>query len=598
MPTATDAIAALGSSRDAAYAVRRRLLAELPSLVRSRGRPPNPPPEPVCAEALATLQDRVLDYVLRHPGAASQGEHRARYSDGFRLHILELAQQHRDVPLPDFARAVHVPLGTLKDWLAGGREAIETGVDVPNLAAGHERLTHGRLTEVLAAYAAWDGSFLDFCAHVQQHLRIPFSRTLLGDLLEAEGLRPRRRRPGKRDADAEALRGTFQTFCAGAQAVADGTQLVVRVGDETFPFNVELVVDAHTAAWTGLAVTPTEDAAAVLSALDDAHRTTGQPPLAVLLDNKPSNHAPEVRDALAQHDTIAIRATKGRPENKAHVEGGFGLFKARCPELVLDPTEPVDLARQLVELVVVTFARVLNHRPRPDRDDRSRVEQFEQDRPSDAERADARQALQARAEQQERAHQRERAALDPVLRQHLDDAFVALGLDDPDARFRTAIARYPADAVAAGLVIFGTKQQRGTLPDGVDARYLLGIVRNTAEQAEGFAIAEALWRERLALRDRALNPLAQQRDRLESEHVDLEPLLVALVDHAMAADRRIDRAFWLRAAADLLLDLPIEDRRPHFRIAARRIHATHGRPHRQRLAATHRLAAMALPLEV
>ena len=170
-------------------------------------------------------------------------------------------------------------------------------------------------------------------------------------------------------------------------------------------------------------------------------------------------------------------------------------------------------------------------------------------------------------------------------------------LDDPDARFRTAIARYPTDAVAAGLAIFGAKQQRGTLPDGVDARYLLGIVRNTAQQDEGFAIADALWRERLALRDRALNPLARQRDRLEHEHDDLEPLLVALVEHAMAADRRIDRAFWLRAAADLLRDFPIDDRRPLFRIAARRIHATHGRPHRQRLAATRRLAAMALPLD-
>lgn len=501
------------------------------------------------------------------------------------------------MPLHDFARAVHVPLGTLKDWLAGGREAIEADMDVPNLAAGHERLTHGRLAEVLAAYAGWDGSFVDFCAHVQHHLRIPFSRALLGGLLEAEGLRPRRRRPGRRDADAEALRGTFQTFCSGAQAVADGTQLSVQVGDETFTFNVELVVDAHTAAWTGLAVTPTEDAAAVIAALDDAHRTTGQHPIAVLLDNKPSNHAPDVRDALAEHDTLSIRATPGRPENKAHVEGAFGLFKVRCPELVLDPTEPAALARQLVELVVVTFARVLNHRPRPERDDRSRVQQFEQDRPSDAERAPRDRPCRRVPSS------RSAPSNAPAPPSTPSSASTSTKPSSPSASTIPMPASAPRSPATPPTR--SPRASRSSAPSNSAApcptasmpATLLGIVRNTAQQDEGFAIADALWRERLALRDRALNPLARQRDRLEHEHDDLEPLLVALVEGAMAADRRLDRAFWLRAAADLLRDFPIDDRRPLFRIAARRIHATHGRPHRQRLAATRRLAAMALPLD-
>ena len=177
-----------------------------------------------------------------------------------------------------------------------------------------------------------------------------------------------------------------------------------------------------------------------------------------------------------------VRATPHRPENKAHVLGAFGLFKARRPELMLDPAA---LARQRIEQVVVTFARALSPRPRLERDSRSRVAQFESDQPTEEERAAAREALRHRAEQQERRRDRVARALDPVIRQHLDDVFAALNLDDPDARFRVAIARYPPDAVAAGVAIFRAKQQRGTLPDGVDARYLIGIARHVHLEDEG-----------------------------------------------------------------------------------------------------------------
>lgn len=602
LPNASEVIGAAGCSRDAAYAVRRHLLEALPALVRRRGRPPRADAESATDEASSAalrVQGAVLDYLLRHPGSASQGEHRRRYSDGFRQHVLELAQQYVDVPLPAFADAARVPLGTLKDWLAGGRDAVERGLDTPNTANAairHEKVTHPRLLDVLRAYKAWKGSFLDFCAHVRHHRRIPFGRALIANLLQAEGLRTPSRRPARRDPDAEALRGRFETFFAWAQGVADGTAIQVRVGEASFTFNVELVVDTHTAAWTGLAVTPTEDADALLAALDDAHETTGAHPDALLVDGKPSNHAPEILDALAAHDTILIRATPSRAENKAHVEGAFGLFKDRCPELVLDPTDPAALARQLVEHVVVTFARALNHRPRPQRAGQSRVAQFEQDKPTEEERARAREALRLRAQQQERARQRAAKALDPAVRQHLVDAFVALGLDDPDERFRIAIARYPADAVAAGLAIFRAKQQRGTLPDGVDARYLLGIVRNVHLEDEGYALADAIWRERLAMRDRALLHLDQEREQLELDADQTETLLMGIVDRAMAADRQIDRAFWLRAAADLLLEEAVPARTALFRMAARRVHACHAVAHRHRLAATRRLAAMALGL--
>src|SRR5436853_243627 len=60
----------------------------------------------------------------------------------------------------------------------------------------------------------------------------------------------------------------------------------------------------------------------------------------------------------------------------------------------------------------------------------------------------------------------------------LDVAFARLDLLEPERHFRDAIACYPRDAIVDAIAIFSGKRTAGTLPDGVDARYLLGIVRN------------------------------------------------------------------------------------------------------------------------
>jgi hypothetical protein len=67
---------------------------------------------------------------------------------------------------------------------------------------------------------------------------------------------------------------------------------------------------------------------------ENAHATrstTGAPSLALLLDHRPSSHTPEVDAAL--DNTMRIRATPERPQNKAHVEGAFGLFAQKVPPI-------------------------------------------------------------------------------------------------------------------------------------------------------------------------------------------------------------------------------------------------------------------------
>jgi len=174
----------------------------------------------------------------------------------------------------------------------------------------------------------------------------------------------------------------------------------------------------------------------------------------------------------------------------------------------------------------------------------------------------------------------------------LDDAFDRLGLDDPERHLRAAIGRYPRDRVVEGVAVFEGKLAAGTLPEAVDGRYLLGIVRNLALEDEGGQLAEALWQRRLAARDEVLVRLdAERADAVASARDPLD-LTCRLVDHAMASGRTLDRSSWLRGLADAIR---AEDETDHQALF-RRIHATHRVPHRQRLAAVRRLAAMLRPL--
>ena len=361
---------------------------------------------------------------------------------------------------------------------------------------------------MLAAWRAWHGSFGAFCAHVRRDHRLELGTTLIASILFEYGLRVPARRDG-RSRDDEALRNSFEIFFPGAQWVGDGKQLVVVIDGKTFHRNLELVVDAASDAAVGISVRDEEDSAAVVQAFTQGVQATGGTPLALLLDNRPSNHTPEVDAAL--DDTLRIRATPARPQNKAHVEGAFGLFAQKVPAIELDTRNPHTLAKTIARLVATTFFRALNRAPRRDRDGKTRVDLYAQD-VTPAQREAARAALRERMRKQELARRTRAARLDPVIRALLDDGFARLGLLDPERHFRDAIACYPRDAIVDAIAIFAGKRTAGTLPEGVDARYLLGIVKNVHHLHEAEPITEALIRERLSARDRFLAPLVLERD--------------------------------------------------------------------------------------
>ena len=599
-PSREAILAATGASRSRAYELTAALAAFLATLVRPAGRPTRSPSSPPAESSAPALTREVLRYVMRHPGCARHHPQRQWYSDGFRHRILALREQHPALALETFAALVDVPEGTLKAWLspaAVGTPPPAAASPSDAVTASEPGATSPQIETVLAAWKSWNGTFVDFAEHVRHHLRIPMGRQLIAHILEATRTRLRKKRSG-RSPDELALRGAFETFFPGAQWVGDGKLVRVHLGHEAFAFNLELEVDAHTGAFVGLSVRDTEDSAAVIESFHDGVDTAGAAPIAQLLDNKPSNHAPEIDAALAPHGTLRIRATPERPQNKAHVEGAFGLFSQDVPPITLDTHQHSrGIAKALLFLVATTWARAVNHRPRADRSGRSRVELYAE-KPTDEQVAAVRRALEERCRKQELARATLAARQRPEGRALLDAHFQRLALADPERHVRLAIGRYPLDAIIDGIAIFDGKRQAGTLPAGADARYLLGVVRNLAATVEGETVAKTLLALRLEARDQALGALATTRAVVcRPDRGGLE-VIADCVDRALGTDRHLDRLFWLEALTDEIrrraLDPGHRDRL--YFAAAGRINTTFRVSPRERQDALRYLADQVVPL--
>jgi hypothetical protein len=599
-PSVGEILRLTGATRSRAYEIKDVLEAVLPTLARPPGRPRvEPAPGPANVPELVGIGIEMLQFIKRNPGCVQSGERgRDRYADGCRRFVLELRERHADVAATVFAATIDLPLGTLEDWLRSppiaepsiatttascDTSATDEAVPDPVHTTKHDA-RQAQIETVLAAWRVWRGSFTAFCAHLRRDHRLDLGTTLIANILFEYGLRVPARRGG-RSRDDEALRKSFEIFFPGAQWVGDGKQLAVVIDGKTFHRNLELVVDAASDAAVGISVRDEEDSAAVVQAFTQGVQTTGGTPIALLLDNRPSNHTPEVDAAL--DDTLRIRATPGRPQNKAHVEGSFGLFAQKVPPLVLDTRDPDALATSVAHLAATTFFRALNRAPRCDRAGKSRADLYEQRvTPEQYDAASA--ALRDRLRKQELARQTRAARHDPVIAALLDDAFARLGLLDPERHIRDAIVCYPRDAIVDAIAIFSGKRTAGTLPDGVDARYLLGIVRNLHHRHEAEPITEALIRERLSARDRFLAPLVAERDAiLATTGNDVGAALIALVDRLVRAERTLDRHVWLDAAADVVAPHPPDVRIALAKRAARRLHnsfelSTRDRAHLER----------------
>jgi hypothetical protein len=560
-PTHAQILAATGAGSTRAYARAQEVEAELRTLDRPVGRPRKvvSPPAPSSHEE---LQARLLAFFLEHPGCVAKKQQRRSYSDRLRRFLVTLYEEYQaHLSFEEFARLVQIPEKTLRPWLRlredtstehaddAGRNGERSDDNV------HERIHVTELERLATAWDMWTGSFEAFFRYARQELGVTAGKDYVRNALEALRARPVRRRGTA--PDQTALRQSFETFFPGAQWVGDGTELTFTLNGEPFTFHLELFVDADSAALAGAAVRDQEDSAAVIDAFRDGAATTGFPPIAALLDNRPSNHVDGVPAAL--DPTLTIRATRGRAQNKGHVEGSFGLFSQTAPLLSLHASTPRELAAGIIELVVTTWARTLNHKPRPGRGGLSRVQLYQQAAPTPEQIAHARARLTALQHKQQLAYETRTRRLDPVACQLIDDAFARLSISDPTGNLRRAIAGYPRDAIVDGISLFQARKQRGSLPSDLDhpARYLLGIVRNLDDERTLLEMADVLIRLREQARELHFDLLRHRHAQLFRLHLGDTERLDALLDSVTAAaDQPLTRLFWLRAVADLILAQP------------------------------------------
>ena len=594
-PTPAAVLAATGASRTRAYEIRDQLLEDvLPSLIRPVGRPPIPQS---ARPDVSSISLEVISFLMSHPGVVTHSaSNRQHYGDTFRLFFLELAAKNPRLPVGDLARAVGVPKATAEDWLkprpttsprnpeasppASAPDASKKPTDVEQPVEVEESLTDAtspRIATVLDAWSSWIGGFKPFCRHVREELHIPYGMDVVRHILEVHAGRRPRRRPG-RSPDESASRHSLRTFFSGAQWFEDGSSIGLTLNGVTYTFNWELAVDAYSSALVGSDLGDQEDARGVARAFLDGVSTTGDRPLALSTDNRESNHTEEVEATL--DTTQHIRSTLGHPQSDAPIEGAFGNFQQTVPPLVVEGDHPRELAESVLRLLLETYIRAVNNRPRLDRNGKSRARIYLEDLPSDEQIAAATAFLEDLRRKQEKAFQTRQARMDPIVRELLDEQFDHLGLDDPKGKVKDAIARYPHDHVLAGIATFQAKKEQGTLPPDAGARYLLGIVRRISEIQEGLAIAEKLWQARSLAQDRAILNIERERDAMTGTPLQR---LSTSIDKALATDGPLHRTFWLRNASEIITSQPKPDQNGLFVAASRRIHGTFrvDRLHRQ-----------------
>lgn len=589
-PSARSILKATGATKSRAYELVQALTGLLPSLARPVGRPKKAPPAPR-DKPDAALTIEVLEYLYAHPGAATSTGGRRTYSDGFRRHILAL-HARTELDLEAFASAIGLPPGTVDGWLR-----VAHPLDDDEAPANERPLPDDaslRIQTIIAAWRTWCGTFEAFVNHLNEHLRISFGRSFIARVLFIYNERTPARRSG-RTPDEQAIRSAFDVYFPDAQWIGDGMKVPVTINGQRFEFNLEFDVDAYSGAFVGASIRDEEDSRSVIEAFRDGIATTGAKPLALLLDNRSSNHTEDVDAALG--DTIRMHSTLGRPQNKAHVEGGFGLFSQDAPPIDVSAATLHELAREFLRLRVQTFGRAINHRPRRDRNWKSRFQIHRENAPTEDQIHEARQALEEQRRKIERARDNDLRRADPAVLRFLDDAFARLGIVDPQRHATAAIARYGRDVVIEAVAIFEGKKNANTLPKDVDpARYILGIAKNIDHLHEADAITLALMRNRIAVRDSLLASLELQHQQLLGDDKPAGAKLDELIHRALDADKTIDQLFWIDAAAAFLIQQPQDQQEHGYRRIARRIHSAFALRPRERAKMERRLARIVWPL--
>ena len=584
--TAAEAIACAGSGRSQAYELLGRLQASAAELFESAGRPAASPPAPQTALQLCAA---VRDFVMLHGGCVRvRGQH-CTYSDDFRRFVVGLFAPQAPactLTVEQAADAIGVPLGTLKDWLRSPASAASTSQPSPSAERPARSLdplmkcAQPQIATLLTEFEAWEGDLSSFCGHAREHLGLPFGRAFITSVLVATGLHETK--PRNAPHQAPGSRGSMKFFFPGMQWFGDGKQLRIIIDDQNLLFNIEALVDGASNAAVAARVTDAENAVAVVEAFAEGLQTTGgQPPLATTLDNRPSNFAPDIDAALSC--TELLRATPGRGQAKAPVEGSFGLFEQCLPgAIAIEGGTIRDRARSIAQWIVHAFFLGRNGKPRGKLGGQSPAQAYDNSNPTDEQiEASRRWILELRRRQILARESRERHA-DPVRLQVLREQLAALEIDDPQGQASSSLSGYSMGAIVRGIAVFRAKREMGTLPLECDPyRYLAGVIANIESREALERTAHHLLKLRRRTGDLHLAPLVVGANAIR-QAADTDVVVRQFVDAALDARSLLDFRFWTAQAKDTIAAMPASKAQALYHHLARVIAACFGTARRWR----------------
>ena len=534
----------LRANRTSVYEQLQRLLACLGQLAQVRpGRPPaNPATEPDHEIAALRLTVEVLEFRLRHPGAMIDHSRRTSYADAFRRFLLERHDRWQGT-LKAFAQAVRVPLDTLRDWIDNDRaEDLEPKLKPrPAVPVNASKLTQAIVEE----WMRWVGPARPFIAYAAKLFELaPAQIARLMKILGIISSRPRRTMPRGR--------GSTHKLSPGTLLLTDGKWLTVELNDieDTLYFNWQGIVDQTTGCDTAAVVTLQEDAEAAQRAFESSVRfLAGHAPKALLHDNRPCYDDDKLQQTLRRYGTDMIPTTLGRAQNKAILEGAFGLFQQRVGNLRLDDTNQHTLIHSAVQEMIRVYTAATNHVPRIELDGLSRLQALQQACPT-AEQKQRDEAFLARLQADHKRPRRRPPRPESIrLVEHVFARF-ELAEHDPKGELRRYLATFSPEAIRRAAAVLAAKIQH--LDRRYAHRYLTQVVRTQQDQLDLERAADEL----LELCEKQRQDWTQDEEQhfqiLAQQHDDPTKLASVVAQRAAFGGLPLQATFWKRKLLELL----------------------------------------------
>jgi hypothetical protein len=540
-------------NRTYVYEAQGRIAEHLMALLETGpGRPAKPTPPP--AEQSRSQSDQllidVLHYRVEHPGAVVEHTNHKNYSDAFKYFILNRYDQECEaMTQEEFAKAAEISVETLRTWLTLDRAPL-----LPeNAPTKFKALIPVDAAEIVRQIAErfekWQGSTRDFISRTAQELGLKANQ--IKRVLYIVGLLalPKRR--------TYRYRGSTEKLAPGTMLVTDGKALSIHLtgSHEHLTLNWQAMIDQNTGTDTGFAITPNENAEGIAQALDTAlYFMGGQAPAAILCDNKPCYDDAELNEKINPICEL-IKATPGRPENKAIVEGSFSLFEERVGKICLDDSSKPALIHSAVSEIIRTYTATTNHVPRAEFDGKSRAHVLYEYVPDPKQQAKD-QAFLKRLKAQHQKPFARRPQPDPRSRELLDLTFKQFGLlpKDPTGNLRAFLSEFEPAAIKAAAAVFHVRRERGKIKATWAHRYFTKLVFNMQEEIDLQRAEEQLLK---LSREQAQNWTREQEqvfDQLRATITSVKDLGCHVAEKAAEGEIPVAAAFWREKLRALLID--------------------------------------------